>query len=124
MPASTKASYVGRFAPPGYPNTTSTPSAFRHSINASTARMCARLFSRSSGECAEGATRRRATPAVYQRNSPLLRRIRGVGRGPCRAPLGDVRLRGDRLLGKVELRSTARAESVMELDDVSAAGAL
>src|SRR4051812_34357490 len=39
MPASTNASYVGRFAPPGSPNTTSTPSAFRHSITASTARM-------------------------------------------------------------------------------------
>src|ERR1700709_177653 len=39
MPASTKASYVGRFAPPGYPNTTSTPSALRHSITASTARL-------------------------------------------------------------------------------------
>src|SRR5919201_6866403 len=39
MPASTNASYVGRFAPPGRPNTTSTPSALRHSIRASTARM-------------------------------------------------------------------------------------
>src|SRR3954451_2669508 len=39
MPASTKASKVGRFAPPGSPNTTSTPSALRHSIRASTARM-------------------------------------------------------------------------------------
>src|SRR3954447_24718538 len=37
MPASTNASYVGRFAPPGYPNTTSTPSALRHSMTASTA---------------------------------------------------------------------------------------
>jgi hypothetical protein len=27
------------FAPPGRPNTTSTPSAFRHSMTASTARM-------------------------------------------------------------------------------------
>src|SRR3954453_23535852 len=39
MPASPTASYVGRFAPPGSPKTTSTPSAFRHSITASTARM-------------------------------------------------------------------------------------
>src|SRR3954447_15299150 len=39
MPASTNASYVGRLAPPGRPNTTSTPSALRHSITASTARM-------------------------------------------------------------------------------------
>src|SRR3954453_2007805 len=41
MPASTNASYVGRFAPPGSPNTTSTPSALRHSIRASTARIVA-----------------------------------------------------------------------------------
>src|SRR5215208_1409599 len=39
IPESYIASYVGRFAPPGYPNTTSTPSAFRHSMTASTARM-------------------------------------------------------------------------------------
>src|ERR1700751_4213927 len=39
MPPPTNASYVGRFAPPGSPKTTSTPSALRHSITASTARM-------------------------------------------------------------------------------------
>src|SRR3954470_22727735 len=39
LPASTNASYVGRLAPPGSPNTTSTPSAFRHSITALPARM-------------------------------------------------------------------------------------
>src|SRR6478736_5990031 len=39
MPPLTNASYVGRLAPPGRPNTTSTPSAFRHSITASTARI-------------------------------------------------------------------------------------
>src|ERR671926_154142 len=39
MPPSTNASYVGRLAPPGSPNTTSTPSALRHSMTASTARM-------------------------------------------------------------------------------------
>src|SRR3954469_17798393 len=49
MPASTNASYVGRFAPPGRPNTTSTPSAFRHSITASTARMRSPPFRRDSG---------------------------------------------------------------------------
>src|SRR3954454_13613157 len=48
MPASTNASYVGRFAPPGYPNTTSTPSALRHSMMASTARI--RLLLRLEGE--------------------------------------------------------------------------
>src|SRR6267378_2058175 len=44
IPPSTNASYVGRFAPPGRPNTTSTPSAFRHSIKASTARIAASSF--------------------------------------------------------------------------------
>src|SRR3954454_21390438 len=39
MPASTNASYVGRLAPPGEPNTTSTPSALSHSMMASTARI-------------------------------------------------------------------------------------
>src|SRR4051794_25469671 len=33
------ASYVGRLAPPGMPNMASTPSAFKHSMMASTARM-------------------------------------------------------------------------------------
>src|ERR1700722_6886696 len=44
MPPFTNASYVGRFAPPGRPETTSTPSAFKHSINASTARMSSPPF--------------------------------------------------------------------------------
>src|SRR4029078_4142177 len=39
MPDSTKASYVGRLAPPGEPKTTATPSARRHSITAYTARI-------------------------------------------------------------------------------------
>src|SRR5437763_12018420 len=50
MPASTKASYVGRLAPPGSPKTTSTPSAFRHSITASTARMFVDLLPSARGE--------------------------------------------------------------------------
>src|ERR1700733_5146527 len=44
MPPFTNASYVGRFAPPGRPKTTSTPSAFKHSINASTARISSPPF--------------------------------------------------------------------------------
>src|ERR1039457_4825033 len=44
MPPSTNASYVGRLAPPGNPKTTSTPSAFRHSITASTARISLTSF--------------------------------------------------------------------------------
>src|SRR6201987_875859 len=44
MPPPTNASYVGRFAPPGSPKTTSTPSAFRHSITASTARTSSTSF--------------------------------------------------------------------------------
>src|SRR3954447_14206945 len=44
MPPSYRASYVGRFAPPGMPNTVSTPSALRHSMMASTARMTRTSF--------------------------------------------------------------------------------
>src|SRR5947209_1960769 len=56
MPASTNASYVGRFAPPGSPNATSTPSAFKHAIKASTARIAPRSFPKAWGksQCTSG----------------------------------------------------------------------
>src|SRR3954468_15646238 len=54
MPASTKASYVGRLAPPGRPNTTSTPSALRHSITASTARIASPSRGRIGGRTERG----------------------------------------------------------------------
>src|SRR3954463_8416133 len=95
MPASTSASYVGRFAPPGYPNTTSTPSALRHSMIASTARISIRAF--------------------------LL--VRPAETRPSLAAR-DRRFRGDRDLGELELGPAAGAERVVERDDAPAAGAL
>src|SRR3954468_13513130 len=78
MPASTKASYVGRFAPPGYPNTTSTPSALRHSITASTARMRLTSFRQRSEflvvNCDEPPRGRLAGQRVYRGLAPFLRR--------------------------------------------------
>src|SRR5262245_20093250 len=55
IPPPTNASYVGRFAPPGSPKTTSTPSALRHSITASTARMSAEhSFRAGKSQCTSG----------------------------------------------------------------------
>src|SRR2546423_14926715 len=55
MRASTNTSYVGRFAAPGSPKATSTPSALRHSISASTARTSPnRSFRSSKGQCTSG----------------------------------------------------------------------
>src|SRR4051794_22403573 len=88
MPASTNASYVGRLAPPGRPNTTSTPSAFRHSITASTARMRFASFRRLEGE--KG-------------------RLRS---GPWRVYLREL-----------QFLAAARAQRVVELDDLAAARA-
>src|SRR3954470_9348302 len=95
MPASTKASYVGRFAPPGYPNTTSTPSALRHSMMASTARIIIRAF--------------------------LL--LRPAETKPSLSPR-DGRFRGYRDLGELELGPAVRAHGVVQLDDLPAARAL
>src|SRR5213593_1576745 len=80
MPASTNASYVGRFAPPGRPNTTSTPSAFRHSITASTARMRSPPFALSGN----GRSGRRvaAVSRVYPAFSGSVRKSGGLRTGP------------------------------------------
>src|SRR3954468_8131241 len=94
MPASTKASYVGRFAPPGYPNTTSTPSAFRHSMTASTARII-------SAPSFPGTSFERSSLPAW----------------------GGDGLGLDRHFGELELRPAARAERVVELDDLAAARA-
>src|SRR3954452_2416433 len=96
MPASTNALYVGRFAPPGYPNTTSTPSALRHSMMASTARISIRAL--------------------------LL--VRLAETGPSLSAPGHRGFRHDRDLGEVELGTAARAQRVVELDDLAAARAL
>src|SRR3954468_5593017 len=99
MPASTKASYVGRFAPPGYPNTTSTPSALRHSMTASTARIigCGPL-SRSENE----------NPSWMD---GILRSLASgrLGHGPVG--------------GELELGPAPRAERVVQGHDLAAAGA-
>src|SRR5215207_2242282 len=95
MPEPYIASYVGRFAPPGYPNTTSTPSALRHSMIASTARI------------------------IAARTSFL---VSGIGtaslsRGCSRFGLyRDVR--------ELQLGAAARAQRVVQLHDPPAAGAL
>src|SRR4051794_1998320 len=101
MPASTNASYVGRLAPPGRPNTTSTPSALRHSMTASTARMRAPPFER-----------------IWQ--PPAGRRV------PLRLPA----LRGHRLgrlelpaLRELELGPAARAQRLVDRHDRAAARA-
>src|SRR6476469_4631650 len=96
MPASTNASYVGRFAPPGYPNTTSTPSAFRHSMTASTARII------SAPSFPRGRVSERSSLSAH-----------------CAAGLGL-----DRHRGALELGAAARAQRVVELDDLPAPGAL
>src|SRR5215213_292759 len=97
MPESYIASYVGRFAPPGYPNTTSTPSALRHSMIASTARIiaCSNLL---------------PPESVIDEASSLT----AVG--------GRFRLYRD--FGEVELGAAARADRVVERDDLAAARAL
>src|SRR3954452_8405119 len=110
MPASTKASYVGRFAPPGYPNTTSTPSALRHSITASTARMRLTSF------------RKRSEFLVVNCDEPP----RGTARGTASLSWDRAALRRrDRrqdlgLVGEVELGSAAGADGVVHHADVSA----
>src|SRR3954464_5505707 len=95
IPESYIASYVGRFAPPGYPNTTSTPSAFRHSMTASTARII-------SAPSFPGTS--------FERSSLPARGGDGLGL--------------DRHVGELELGPAAGAECVVELDDLPAAGAL
>src|SRR5215211_5166213 len=100
MPASTNASYVGRFAPPGYPNTTSTPSAFRHSMTASTARII---------------------------SAPSFPGTRGkpAGCGPAASLTAQcVRFGLDRDLGEVEIGPAAVADRVVKLEDLAAGGAL
>src|SRR5688500_12530360 len=99
MPASTNASYVGMLAPPGYPNTTSTPSALRHSMMASTARMTAPLgwWDEEAGS--------------------------GGGRGPILTG-AECGFRGNLLVRVLELGPAAGAEGVVELDHLPAAGAL
>ena len=92
---------MGRFAPPGYPNTTSTPSAFRHSMTASTARII-------SAPSFPGTVRARGIAG----SRPVYRRM-------C----GD-RLGLDRHVGELELGPAAGADRVVELDDPAAAGAL
>src|SRR3712207_4649136 len=91
------ASYVGRLAPPGYPNTTSTPSALRHSMIASTARIiaCANLL-----------------PVVGDSNE----------RSSLSADGSRFGRYGD--FGEVQLGPAAGAELVVELDDLAAVGAL
>src|SRR3954468_6316245 len=103
MPASTNASYVGRLAPPGYPNTTSTPSAFRHSITASTARICAR--------------------------TSFLRSRHGKSRAPAAPGTGDCSFSGARgrahelaVVGELELHPAAGAQGVVQLADAPAVG--
>src|SRR5215207_11523980 len=95
MPEPYIASYVGRFAPPGYPNTTSTPSAFRHSMIASTARIIAA---------------RTSFPPGRGREASLSRRC------------GRFGLYRD--VGELELGPAAHADGVVELDEPAAAGAL
>src|SRR3954452_14663155 len=99
MPASTKASYVGRFAPPGYPNTTSTPSAFRHSMTASTARIISASSFRGTVTFLRGRRLRASLPAH------------------C----GRFRLDRDR--GELELGAAAGTDGVVELDHPAAARA-
>src|SRR5918992_2937140 len=94
MPESYIASYVGRFAPPGYPNTTSTPSALRHSMIASTARIIAA---------------RTSFPSLG---------------GEASLPCASGRFRLYREVGEVELRAAAHADRVVQLHDLPAAGAL
>src|SRR3712207_917693 len=97
MPESYIASYVGRFAPPGYPNTTSTPSALRHSMIASTARIIAARTSF-------------PLPVVLDER-PSLTAVRR-------------RFRLDRDLGELEVGAAAGAQGVVQLDDLAAGGAL
>src|SRR3954468_7025285 len=96
MPASTNASYVGRFAPPGYPNTTSTPSAFRHSMTASTARIISAP----------------SFPGDEISERPSLPACGGHGLGL------------DRHLRELELGPATCAQRVVELDDLAAPRAL
>src|SRR5215207_3357028 len=95
MPEPYIASYVGRFAPPGYPNTTSTPSALRHSMIASTARI------------------------IAARTSFLKS---GVGDASLSRRCGRFGLYRD--LREVQLGPAADADRVVQLDDLAAAGAL
>src|ERR1700761_3425345 len=123
-PPLTKASYVGRLAPPGRPNTTSTPSAFRHSISASTARI--RPSFRESGSEA-GARRDSGGPRPNGRRSlPDPSRASGRARGgaPGARHAAHVLLRGDRLDGEVELLPTDDADRVVELRHAAASRAL
>src|SRR5215208_921997 len=101
IPESYIASYVGRFAPPGYPNTTSTPSAFRHSMTASTARII-------------------SAPS-FPETGDFLRKRRL--RGSLSAHRGG-RLGLDRHLREGELGAAAGADGVVELDDPAAARTL
>src|SRR5512133_3429181 len=90
------------FAPPGRPNTTSTPSALRHSITASTARMRVHPF-----RCVD-----------------VVRAAPGGSRGPS-VPSASGRLdRGRDLRAReLELGPAARAEGVVDRDDLAAARA-
>src|SRR3954447_22205928 len=108
MPASTNASYVGRFAPPGSPNTTSTPSALRHSMMASTARIAASflLLSGARRTTAASAAGAGSLPAAGARGNGLSRRPRGA--------LGAREL---------ELVAAAGAQRVVELDHLATARA-
>src|SRR3954453_3484206 len=95
MPESYSASYVGRLAPPGTPNTTSTPSFLRHSMMASTAR---------TGEtsCYAGETceMQAGKPAKCESTRGLARRLQlrrdGLAREVEVAPAALAHLVGDR----------------------------
>src|SRR5436190_14528241 len=102
MPPSTNASYVGRLAPPGRPNTTSTPSAFKHSMMASTARMS-------------------RPPLNYEQAGPSGRQEQV---SLASAQRRSRRLGGQRLLRELELGPAAHAERVVELAHAPARRAL
>src|ERR1700727_2516479 len=90
-PPVTNASYVGRFAPPGRPKTTSTPSAFRHSITASTARILIDLLSAArdlKSQCTSGFFR---AERVFPRRRAVCRRPPAPKRAAARPPLKSRR---------------------------------
>ena len=96
----------GRLAPPGRPNTTSTPSAFKHSMMASTARMSRPPLRRD---------RPAPRPARAGQSSVGARRQRSAG-----AAVSDA----SASLGELELGPAAHAERVVELADAPARRAL
>src|SRR6478672_13140240 len=85
-------------APPGRPNTTSTPSAFRHSITASTARI-------------------RVHPS---RCVDVHRAAHGGSRGPSVPSVSDRLGRDGRGAGELELGTAAHAQGVVHRHDLAA----